>query len=106
MFKKIMSLESRKPFMSAVRSRTGAVTGNTNKKSTRFLPRLNPNFSNNSQWAKNNLPIFKKNSSNCNTLICSVARTFFLKITDVGRKKNEKNGRKGPKKRRKNEFST
>ena len=55
--------------MSAVRSRTGAVTGNTNKKSTRFLPRLNPNFSNNSQWAKNNLPIFKKNSSNCNTLI-------------------------------------
>ena len=56
-----MSLESRKPFMSAVRSRTGAVTGNTNKKSTRFLPRLNPNFSNNSQWAKNNLPILKKN---------------------------------------------
>ena len=47
--------------MSAVRSRTGAVTGNTNKKSTRFLPRLNPNFSNNSQWAKNNLPILKKN---------------------------------------------
>ena len=55
-----MSLESRKPFMSAVRSRTGAVTGNTNKKSTRFLPRLNPNFSNNSQWAKNNLPNLKK----------------------------------------------
>ena len=85
--KKIMSLESRKPFMSAVRSRTGAVTGNTNKKSTRFLPRLNPNFSNNSQWAKNDLPNLKKkcykknNSSNCSAIICkksiTISRNFY-----------------------------
>ena len=34
----------------------------------------------------------------------SVARTFFLEITDVRPKKNEKNGGKSPKKRRKNEF--
>ena len=33
-------------------------------------------------------------------------QNFFLKITDVGPKKNEKNGPKSPKKREKNEFST